>query len=453
MLGFAWLTLRQAREAIQNGRLEEAHRLLYQDGAVGYRGSGELLQQVARGLLERARRRLKEGDTAATWNDLLLAEQIGGADNGAADLRQELGRAALTEARSYLDAGEAVRAAEVLSQLSDRGVRLVEVRMLEDAAKHWIRARDLAGRGEFGPALQAAQRVAEHLPKEHIALARFETELRGRAKGFNDLVVQLHDAVGGKDGRRMLILADQILALAPQHEEARKARACAWKAVEAATVMSPRPEPATSHHEPPPPRSPRFLLWVDGVGGYLVCLGERVILGQAAPDACADVPLFADISRAHATLSRDAEGYLLEAARTATVNGHPVDRALLKPGDRVTLGGTCELRFSQPVPVSATAQIEVISGHRLAMAVDKIFLMADTLVLGPSAQSHVVLPDIRQAVVLYRNRDGLGVRYAGSLTVDGQTCRERGTLGPSSQVTGEDFSFAIEPLEARTGHG
>ena len=36
----------------------------------------------------------------------------------------------------------------------------------------------------------------------------------------------------------------------------------------------------------------------------------------------------------HATLTRDVEGYLLEAIRPVQVNGQPVSRALLRPEDR-----------------------------------------------------------------------------------------------------------------------
>jgi len=56
MIGFAWLTLRQAQEALKNGRLEDAHRLLGQSCAQGHKRSWELLQQVARGFLERGER-------------------------------------------------------------------------------------------------------------------------------------------------------------------------------------------------------------------------------------------------------------------------------------------------------------------------------------------------------------------------------------------------------------
>ena len=214
--------------------------------------------------------------------------------------------------------------------------------------------------------------------------------------------------------------------------------------------MGKSPQPA-----PRPAGEPaqRLLLWVDGVGGFLVCLGSRVTIGQATPDAFVDVPVFADISRVHAAISRDAEGYLFEATRTSQVNGQTAEKALLRGGDRVTLGTTCVLQFTQPVPVSATARLDLTSGQRMPLAIDAVFLMADTLVLGPGPQAHVIIPDLSSPVVLFRNKDGLGVRHAGKMQVDGQPCQNRGTLGAAARVTGDDFTFAVEPVGARLGRG
>jgi hypothetical protein len=197
----------------------------------------------------------------------------------------------------------------------------------------------------------------------------------------------------------------------------------------------------------PGPR--RFLLWIDGVGGYLVCLGNRVTLGQATPESSVDVALFADVSRLHAALSRDAEGYLLDALRPARVNGRPVEKVLLHSGDRITLGSSCQLQFRQPVPVSASARLDLVSGHRLRMAVDAILLMADTLVIGPGPQAHVDVPDLQRPVILYRHKDGLAVRCAGPFAINGRACTERGELAPDAAIAAEDFSLALEAVGSR----
>jgi hypothetical protein len=75
--------------------------------------------------------------------------------------------------------------------------------------------------------------------------------------------------------------------------------------------------------------------------------------------------------------------------------------------------------------------------------------MADSLVLGPGPQSHVVLNGPKEPVMLYRHKDGLGVRHAGEFQVDDQPCRDRAVLGPNSVVSGASFSFAVEPADRK----
>ena len=112
------------------------------------------------------------------------------------------------------------------------------------------------------------------------------------------------------------------------------------------------------------------------------------------------------------------------------------------------MGTTCQVLFRQPVAVSASARLDMVSGHRLPLSCDAVLLMADTLVLGPGEQSHVVVPELDKQVVLYRQRDGLAVRYAGSMKVDGQCVQERCNLEPGVTVSGDHFSLAIEPVGA-----
>lgn len=452
MLGFAWLPLRQAQEALKNGRLEEAHRLLSEPSAQGHKGSWELLQQLAAGFVARGERHLGASDHAAAWTDLLQAEQVGTPNEAAARLRQALTRQGLAEVRALLEAGETTRAGELAVQLRNRAVRSADLDLLDEVAKSWSQAREQANRGEFTQAAQALERARRLWSGPLPALDDFARDIERRSRDFTSVLLRLHEAVGQQRWRDVVLQAEQVLAVAPQHEEARRARNRAWKAIEPATIAAePRKEESRPPAPPGPPPSPRFLLWIDGVGGYLVCLGNRVTLGQATPDAGVDIPLFADVSRLHASLTRDSEGYLLEATRSAQVNGKSVERALLQSGDRVTLGHSCQLQFRQPVPVSASARLDIVSGHRLSVAVDAVLLMADTLVLGPGSHVHVAMPDLTHSVVLFRTRDGLGIRHPGGFLVDGQPCTERGTLLPTSTVKAEEFTLAVEPLGSRMG--
>ncbi len=191
----------------------------------------------------------------------------------------------------------------------------------------------------------------------------------------------------------------------------------------------------------------RFLLWVDAVGGYLVCLDDRVLLGRAGPDSQADVPLMGDLSRNHATLLRNGDSYLLQAHHASFVNNKPVvDQAVLKDGDVIRLGSTVELEFRQPSPVSATARLSIVSRHRLPLAVDGVLLMAETCIVGEAAQAHIPAPALENPVVLYRQAGSLWCRAVGAFDVDGRTCASRAPLTLQSSVLGDGFSFSLEPL-------
>jgi hypothetical protein len=199
-------------------------------------------------------------------------------------------------------------------------------------------------------------------------------------------------------------------------------------------------------HELPRTLEPasQYLLWIDGVGGYLLCLSHRVTLGQANGGALVDIPLLADVSRHHATLQRDPEGYCLEAIRKLQVNGKQSEKAMLRSADRITLGSSCQMQFWQNVPVSATARLDLVSGHRFFHPVDAVLLMADTLLIGPAPQAHVVVPDLTQPLVLYRNKNKLAARWSGNLVINGQVHNGKGDLDDGATLQTEQLTLALE---------
>lgn len=197
------------------------------------------------------------------------------------------------------------------------------------------------------------------------------------------------------------------------------------------------------------PRSPRrrerFLLWVDGVGGFLICLAPRMLSGHGAMDSDVDVPILADISRHHAWLERDAQGYVVEATRPVQVNQQTVaGRALVRHGDLITLGKSCQFAFAQAVPVSASARLDLVSGHRLWRALHGVLLMAETLVLGPGPVAHVQIPDLPEPLVLFRQKAGLAVHYPGNLWLNDQPVKDRFLFEPGARITVEEISLTLE---------
>ena len=201
-----------------------------------------------------------------------------------------------------------------------------------------------------------------------------------------------------------------------------------------------------------PPITPsRFMLWIDGVGGYLICEERTIVLGQPG-EANVEVPIMADISRRHAEIRREGEHYLLDPLRSSFVDG----RAVTEPsrlGREAEFGlGTSwntavRLRFRVPHACSQSAKLEMTSSHRLRPHADGIVLLADTCLVGPAADCHVTAVDAARTCVLYRRSDGTIVfRTAGAYDVDGRQATDATPVSRSSRISGDDFVWQLEPV-------
>ena len=192
----------------------------------------------------------------------------------------------------------------------------------------------------------------------------------------------------------------------------------------------------------------RFMLWVDSVGGYWVCLADELVVGQPGSQGGADIPILADISSQHARIRRDGEGYLIDAFREVRVGGRPVHATeLLTDGSRIELGPSVKLQLRRTHPLSLTARLDFLSRHRTQPPADAVLLLADSCVLGPKPHSHVVCRDWTREVILFRHDEKLYCHATGRFEIDGVACKNRGQLQANSRVSGDGFSFSLEPVE------
>lgn len=494
MLGQWRIVLRQAEDAARAGRFDEALALTSRPEVADHHQAFLLRGRLAVELIARAERRGAADDLSGAVEDLALAERLGAAPDSLAAARLKLADQVSGEVRDDLDAGEPGRVVDRIEALTRDKIGGPSLRRTKEVAEAWQAALNESRRGEFGRAhdqFDRAERLAAGSAAAALAAAR--RDLESRQKTAAPKVEALYSALEKGIWSEVLNTAEALLESVPEHPAARQARTRAWQQIAAIspnagalpgrgmrvpqsspgrrpggadTATAPSPEAEVSpivwrNQEgkapaPPPLRrdkgtpTGRFLLWVDAVGGYLVCLDDELVLGRAGHDSDADVPLMGDLSRKHATIRRDGEGYVLRGHRPTFVNGKPIESATLRDGDVIRLGDTVELEFRQPSPVSSTARLTVVSRHRLPLAVGGILLMADTCVIGGSGQSHVVSSDLREPVVLYRQGDGLWCRAAGGFEVDGGACSARAPLTLQSSVLGNGFSFSLEALGRKT---
>jgi hypothetical protein len=376
----------------------------------------------------------------------------------AKELSSKVVECCVQEAERYLAAGESQAAIACLNQLASLNhcerpqVETGAVRAVREAAARLAAAQRLARRGDLVRAEAEYSRAAALVP--HItALAEAARACSLKKTASRDHVDALHKGLAAEHWSDVLNHAEALIELCPDHEIARQALRRAWSAVgmrtmEDSTNTFVQKSTCPKESAPVDGQRPidRFLLWVDGVGGYLVCGRDEVTIGQPVAESPVDIPVLGDLSRRHAKVRRDGENYLIEPCRPVRLNGRPVDRAApLVDGAMLELGNV-SLRFRQPHPLSATARLEFVSRHRTHPSADAVLLMAESCVLGPDAQSHVVCGDWSRDLILYRQGDDLFCRRPGSFQLDGKAAADYGQLTLNSQVSGEDFSLSIESL-------
>ena len=485
------LKLREAEEALRSGRLEEAGRLLRTGGLNEFLPGKQLLEKVARQIAERAKRRVSVGQTLDGWRDLETAAEMGADANLVDGLRQRFVEQGLAEVEAYLKAGDPTAAAQRLSQLERQHASSRDVRVLTQATARVLAAQQRCHRGDFADAEQHLAAAIALRPDLKV-LDELRKACRVKAEAGRRLAGQIHSAMAAADWTAVLTHADTLLELCPDHPVAVDARHRAWAVVGTSLAdstarrngkLAPTPARHAAHLHAMndltdsdsgagQPGGPRFLLWVDGVGGYLVCQGDEITLGQPVPGGHVDVPILADVSRRHAIIRRDAESYLIEPRRDVRVDGRKIEAlTLLSDGNLIELGGGVRLRFRLPHPLSRTARLEFVSHHRTQPSTDGVLLLAESCVLGPGSRSHVVCPNWPSDVVLFAQGDTLHCRTAGRFKIDGLDVEGVGSLfrrdsqpelpgkaskktpdpvrqasNRSSQVVGEEFSLSLEEV-------
>jgi hypothetical protein len=138
---------------------------------------------------------------------------------------------------------------------------------------------------------------------------------------------------------------------------------------------------------------------VDGTGSCLVVSKPLVRLGRAGGSV--DVPFQQTVQAHHADILRDGEDYFLIAHGPARVNSRPVQRTLLKDGDRIVLADMAKMTFHQPSAKSASAVLKLSSRSRLPQDVEYVVLFEGTCTLGPLPSAHVRTREGESRIVLY----------------------------------------------------
>ena len=208
---------------------------------------------------------------------------------------------------------------------------------------------------------------------------------------------------------------------------------------------------------PPLEKSPaetpltRFMIWIDGVGGYLVCTEAKNSIGQCDSRPPVSISINGDLDQEHAVIESVAGGHLLHPVGSVVIDGRILEQPIpLRVDQTFQLGTSVALRYVRRHPWSSTAMIEFASRHRTDPWSDAVLLSGDSIVMGPQRANHVCCRHWKQDVILVRQADGWYCRSEASFSIDGAKQEKSGRLSAWSRVEGSEFSFTLEPIRSAT---
>ncbi|GIW93023.1 MAG: hypothetical protein KatS3mg110_1064 [Pirellulaceae bacterium] len=366
-----------ARDALQQGNAVEAARLLLASRYPHHRAVRKLKLEVSGRLVQMAEQQVQEGQWEAARGSIELAAQCAALEGKALELQRRIAEASrarqqreawlsekLREAQQLADSGQLQSAIDLLAQLGNyepvTQLRVAIEQRLSQFRRHVEACRQSLERGEPVAAHRHWRKAKEVIPDD--------PELAELAAGI---------------ARRM--------------------------------ATSSAAEPQRSGL----PIKDRAQRWVLDRLGLVVSSGE-VCIGTPRAEGV-HVPIMGPIHNRHAVLLRDRDSWQIAVAHDrqgrpcpVSVNGRPIETLFrLSDGDIVQLG-ECSWgwRFSLPVPGSATAVLEPISGSRpmiwtaYGSPVSRVVLMDKELVLKANHPAHLVVSDLPCQQVSFVWREG-----------------------------------------------
>lgn len=471
-----------ANQAAIQGQLEQAVRLLANESSAGQNG-----RRLAIELHDRISRALEESLAVSDWDQVVaqwrLLLELEGDSPQLLAVQKRIESQLIDWSKARFRDGSLDELDRVLHQIG--GVRpagpfLQEILFASSTVRS---AKKLSSLGRYAEAEAQLQGISRDFGDGWLD-ACIE-QLRAEHERTKHLLVEIHRAAEKKQWQDVALHAESLLVIAHRHPVAyqlgqraraelaamgRKAPANLLpvenRLAEQHQAEKPRPNalhladmenagmisavhhPDDQHPQPSPedaslPKAP--ILWIDGVGGFLLLEASEIVIGQAAPGNQVDLMVVGDLSRRAAVIRRSGEDHLLQPLQPLSVNDTKVDRAtLLRDGDIVALSQRVMARYVRPNRLSVTARLEMLSRHRWQPSVDGVLLMGDSCILGPGSTSHVLCPFWTGDVVLFKHRGQWMCKSPQPMEIDGKSVTGAVALEPGKRIRGFDFSMTLE---------
>ncbi len=426
-------------------------------------------RRLTTALVERAEHCTATGNLHQAWHDLMLASSISlPVDTDALSRKKnQLVELTVETAESFLAQGQANHALRAINELNSRQILDWRADRLTKTAKLLLAADESAAAGRLAAAVQQLEQARELHPELSFIESRLAAN-RYRRIQVRDLTTVLQEKTVEGDWAEAQACCQKLLTLAPKYCIALDAQKHCLAQMQGKTSAGPGAADVDSSAkedsffraggqcsdaditqnatEIAASVDKAFLLWIDGVGGFLVCPAATNIIGQAVSASEISIPILGDLRKHHARLTTVEDQHYLKFLDVRKELGRPLPKPLaLCSGQILEFSGGVKLRYSKTHPLSSTARFDFISRHRTEPWCDAILVAANTIILGPHENNHVYCPTWKDDLLLFRRGEDWFCRCKQDFRIDGKEFHFEGPLELNSTVSGEDFSMTLEP--------
>lgn len=475
----------EINEAIARGDLEGAMEYFEDRKRRAQLQPSELVrirQRITAALIDRANASISTENLVAAWRDLSFASDLAApSDVDAISKRvSQLVELTIENADALLISGKANHATQLINELSERKIQDWRVDQIRQVAICLQDAESLAAEGRFSEAIVQLENARSLKPEVAPLKIKIEAHQK-RLLQMDELSKHLQAAALRNHWKEVNEYCEQILKLAPHHEIAIAAKKHAMQRIKRQTNAGSRnthvPERVTDSNsffqfdrredgsyspsqsgptsleaadERPVSamaRTDSFLVWVDGVGGYLVCTDPICLIGQAMEGTTVSIPLQADLRSRHARLELIAGQHLIQPLGHVTLDNMTKETAfVILNGQTLGLGEGVRLKYSQPHPLSKTSRLDFVSRHRTQPWSDGVILASQSIIFGPNRNNHVHCPRWKDDLIFFRRDEVWYCRRRLPFVVDGKGIERETEIRFNSHIYGDDFSLTLEPV-------
>ena len=198
-----------------------------------------------------------------------------------------------------------------------------------------------------------------------------------------------------------------------------------------------------------------FLLRIDEGGEHLVVRGESVSIGNVRQTR-SDLPVLANIAGRHATIRRSMSFHggmqdtVVADEGEVRIGGKLVTSQRLQPGDRMQLGPSLQLVYSQPTSRSLSVSLQLQGGFQVG-GTDRVVLMKDRgrdgrLLIGPGRDVHARVASATGEVEVFATNTGqIRVACDAGGSIDGVPFRGDHPVAAGQLVQAAGVTFVLLP--------